>query len=135
MAYDHAAFVAGLRELADFYETHPDAPLPQLPSMLTYIADPDQYRAAVRALGGDREKYATKGAAADEETYAGVTRMFGPVAHKVFTLRENVCVRRQVGTETVMEPDPNAMVAVERPVYEYDCTPVLADAEAAAVDQ
>lgn len=135
-------FVEGLRALADFYDTHPDFPLPgnveveraSEPYHFTFKSnayrDAEQYAAMVSELGGKREKverdYSANGGAA----YLDTVRALSPlVAIGVTTFRETVCERRVVGTEKVMVPDPTApaapLVEVEREVYEWDCKPVL----------
>lgn len=58
-------------------------------------------------------------------------KMEGPFKFKATTEREKVCTRREVGTEVVTERQlPEGVsyvdVEVERPVYEWDCDPLLA---------
>ena len=125
------ALIAGLRELADHLEQEPELALHLATygpdRFLVYTDDADRFRTLASALGGDREKNAT-------DSYMTVTRRFGPgIEVLVYTDRSTVCARRVVGTETVEVPDPDApKVTIERPVYEWDCASVLA--EAGAVD-
>ena len=58
-------------------------------------------------------------------------RFNGDFSFKAVTQREKVCTKREVGTETVTERQlPEGVeyvdVEVERPVYEWDCDPLLA---------
>ncbi len=128
-------FIAGLRALAQFYETNPDFPMPYLfGATVPYgvgafprdeQTSAERFAELVHMLGGDRSKNF-------DDDYANVTREFGPgVRLQVWAQREQVCTRTQVGTVTEMRPDPNApQVEVEVPVFAYDCTPVLDDAKA-----
>jgi hypothetical protein len=46
---------------------------------------------------------------------------------RVATQRENVCRRIQTGTKLVTKPAPDApTIEVEEPVYEWECSPILA---------
>jgi hypothetical protein len=64
------------------------------------------------------------------DNYAGLSRRFGPHVLQVFTTRERVCERVQVGVETVSRPDPEALALVRtvetvEPIYEWRCGPLL----------
>lgn len=49
----------------------------------------------------------------------------------IYSARENVCRRTQLGTTTQEVPDPDApKVTVEVPVYEWQCDPILAGDDA-----
>lgn len=93
-----------------------------------YAADADAFEATIRALAHGAPMGAVVKKPSDDGKNMYGIRMFGGVQVRVLTGRENVCVRRKVGVETVEEPDPTVdvpMVTVERPIYEYDCAPVL----------
>lgn len=120
-----AAAIAGIRAFADHLEQQPDLAnyfaWMSNNRFLLYTSDPDEFRTLARALGGDREKDAA-------DDYMTVRRHFGPIEVQVYTARDKVCTRRQVGIETVEVVDPNApKVTIERPVFEWDCAPVLND--------
>lgn len=117
---DVSKSVAGLRELADFIEQHP-----QFVGALDYekfhcfVGDEDEFTALVSELGGKRTKEASN-------DYFGVSRFFGPIEMYVYTNREQVCTATVVGTETVTVRDPNApLVEIERDIVEWECGPVL----------
>jgi hypothetical protein len=102
---ERAAFVTALRALADHYEATPDLPLPfeavhQDPAIGTFTfhaQSAGEYTAAVRALGGRREK----GTGGTGDRLAATTRTFGPgVVFRVFVPRGEVCQRRVVDTVT-----------------------------------
>lgn len=105
-------------QLADKATIYPD-------KILVFSHDPEEYASLVRDLMdgapvGEIRKTA-------DDNYSKVSRFFGPVEVYVFTPRETVCERRQVGVETVELPDPDApKITVERPVYEWECAPLLA---------
>lgn len=68
-----------------------------------------------------------------QDHYFRLQRRFGSVLLEVWTTRDAVCERVQVGTETIETPDPEALAAVptvteERPVYEWRCAPILQEA-------
>lgn len=121
-------YIAGLRHMAQVLEDHPElAPSTPL-SAYDYHATAEKFAAATSALlsSGPVEK-------SGDDKHLQVTRTFGPHSLIVFTSREAVCERRQVGTKTVEEVDPEApKIKVERPVYEWECSPILAHHEATA---
>lgn len=131
---------ATLRELANLLEAHPEIEMPNIDPygsdlemirfQLTSLGDAAAATAAliVKAFPGPfRKTY--------DESYFTFTGQFAGVPVEVRTMRADVCVARQVGTKTVLRPDPVALEAVpdievEVPVFEYDCKPVLAEAVA-----
>lgn len=64
----------------------------------------------------------------DEYTMT-VRRDFGRFAIEVVAMRTDVCERVQVGTQPIEVDDPAApptpKITVDKPVYEWRCTPVL----------
>lgn len=132
-----AAWTAGLRDLADWLDAHPEMDLPYIneeyPPSLSLGIHPwhesderpqaERFAAAVSALGGRREK-------AGDDEYMRVHRDFGPVRVQVWTMRDEVCEAVVVGTETVevqrvVQPAVTETVTEEREVIEWRCTPVL----------
>lgn len=113
---------AGLRELADFIETHPEfAPGVTGTRFYDFEDDADEWRARVKTLGGRREKAANT-------SFFGVTRKFGPVEVYLYTGRDQVCEAKVVGQETVEVPDPEApKITVTRDVIEWECPPSISD--------
>lgn len=70
------------------------------------------------------------------DEYIRVTRTFGAANLEAWTARATTCERKVVGVETVMVPDPEhvvPLVAVEREIVEWDCTPILTAADARTV--
>ena len=139
-----AELTDALREVADWLERtwsrHLDMPVPMWsayyradvrdwrPRLGFYAHDRASFEATVRALADGAPKVGPVRKDVDtyDDDYLEATRQLGSVLVRVWTARENICVRRVVGTETVEVPDPNAaMVEVERDVVEWDCSPVL----------
>lgn len=119
-----AAYVEGLRALADLIEATPEL-AGNYPTIthLTIADGAEDLARLASLLGGDRHKRPS-------ERYMGITRdISGGVAIEVYAPREEVCERRVVGFRTEMVPDPDAPL-VERTVevVEWECAPVLGGA-------
>lgn len=133
-----AAFIQGLRELADFFEQFPDLrfDFDQSATILAYCRDKDELAGWARAFGRADKRI--------DESWFNVERKFGPFQIQAYTYRDAVCERVVVGQETVRveEPDPDALAAVPkitktvtRDVIEWRCDePLLAPDRAAAQD-
>ena len=117
------AYTRGLRRIADLLDEHPDLPLPYEgtdSTALWFVDSPEQLAVVSKAMGGTR----TKKFGVD---FAGLEGSIGGYRVQALVPRDQVCTRRQIGTELVKVPDPNApKITVERPVYETDCAPLLA---------
>lgn len=138
-----AAFTAGLRDLADWFDQHPEIDLPYqitgspvpvrftigiFPSDAAWEEGEDdtagRFAAAARALGGERRKEAT-------ETTMRVVRTFGPgLELNIWASRERVCEAVVVGTKTVtreevVTPAVTRLVVEDQDVIEWRCQPVL----------
>jgi hypothetical protein len=139
------AYIAGLREIADFLETHPDVELPYLTSIQTgrwentldvYLTGSGQ-RAQLAAYGralGKFEKTANSG------DRFKIFRRFGGITLVVSAGRDEVCERVVVGTTEVTRevPDPEILatvptITVTEMVDEvrWECRPLLQDVAAA----
>lgn len=109
-----------------------------------YARDAQQFADLTRALAVGAPKGAvTK---VPDNDYMDARRMFGNLQVRISIHRESVCERTQVGTRTEMRPvwpdgeggtsstppDPVGDEEVEVPVYEWDCGPVLANADTEA---
>lgn len=131
---DIDATIASLQALAAWRTAHPEIPGRMITSTifcvhdhLTDLSHADIVRAiADGAPLGSIEK--RPGNANEELLF--VRRHFGhDVTVSYSTLRDEVCTRRVVGTETVRVPDPDApLVEVVREIVEWDCAPILAKA-------
>lgn len=115
-------FVAGLRELADFYEQHEC--VPEFVSILNGFVDTaEQLVAARRALGARKKELH---GISDE--LIGFTRSFGPLNLTIIAKREEVCQRVKVG-EKIIPARPERTLPAEpekrEPVYEWECPGLL----------
>ena len=129
-----------MRALAELLDQHPEVETPDLDS---FGGDINLIRFQFTSHG-ERSTEATATTikafpCAFEKAYAGddfcARGSFAGVQVEIRTLREDVCVAREVGTKIVKQRDPEALklvpeIEVEVPVYEYDCKPLLAKAVA-----
>lgn len=118
MSAKHAEFVAGLRAVADFYEAHPDCPMPYEPDVtVTHFEEesPEEAARVGRMLGRFEKDYGP-----DLFT---LSRRFNGVRLRFLFYREKVCTKRVVGVEEVPE---QVVPAHTREIVEWDCAPILA---------
>jgi hypothetical protein len=138
-----AAYTAGLRQLADILDAHPEVPLPYegrvSPISFAFhgyeVEDhAGELAAAARILiPGSRTKNA-------DGNYFRVTGSLHGLKIECWAMREQVCERVVVGTREVIRevPDPEALAAVPTTVVtetvedvEWRCAPLLAPADTA----
>lgn len=118
------AVVDGLRQLADFIESHPDMPLPTCRGSIYLWGDDAKTQLAniATSLGTAAKKA--------DEFYYGLTKDFGPVSLSVKASRENVCERVVVGTKTTEYLVPPPGVEMEKRIHteeivEWVCPPSI----------
>lgn len=115
---DRDEFIAGLRELADRLERHPDCGLPFVaPHLSIYCHSEDTFAASVRAIGGTKT--------VDAQGNIGVETKLAGLPVGVRMLGE-VCELVEVGTEEyddieVVTEAVTRTVRKTRPVYERRC--------------
>lgn len=112
-------YVAGLRALADFFESNPDLPAPLGVPRAAIYTDRRDFASAVSALGGQRTKRS-------EDGLFKVERNIGGAIVAVLASQAAVCQQVETGTETVeveevVTPAVTRTVKVERPVLEWVC--------------
>lgn len=128
-------FIQGLREFADFLETHEDVPSPVWEETIyRYVDDEDKVKAAARTGDSWVKDYGT-------DTFR-LKRRFGngAITYSINCEREKVCEKKIVGTEVqelvdeewireqyrhIRETAPKIPTEVE--IVEWDCKPLLAD--------
>lgn len=92
----------------------------------------DRFADAARALAAGAPIGTVK--KSSDQHYTRVARDFGAVTLDIWTMRDVVCERVVVGTETVEIPDPDApTVTVEQERTEWRCRPILAGLDTEAV--
>lgn len=104
-----ADYVQGLRDVANFLESHPSL-IPPYSGVDIYLSvSSDELRPAMRNLGGQLTKK-TYG-----EDLFEVARHFGPHKISLNVPREEVCERKvTVEVEEVEEVDPEALAALPK---------------------
>lgn len=118
-------FIAGLRQLADFYEEHPLLPLPDSPDFAVYyFGEPETHELAARIATqlGTFEKRA-------DETLFRIEKSFGSIRLRFVFCRDKVCIRKVIGTKTVTKeiyPENFETQEVEEEIVEWICPPLLA---------
>lgn len=125
---ERAAYITGLRMLADLLEANDQLPLPWTggqydPLQLAVWTSKEQLAAITRALPGPVTK---------DGTSPDVFRIHAYLAGlhvSAYAGRNEVCERVVVGTETVTVPAVEAQPerTEERDVVEWKCRPLLAD--------
>lgn len=129
--------IAGLHALAAWRTDHPDIDVRQSslgPFAGSWNAYPHYQTLPVAAIVSAFADGAPLGAVTKEVGTTDLTedtlfigRDFGGGVVLCYqAVRDEVCTRRVVGTETVMVPDPDApLVEQEREIVEWDCHPIL----------
>jgi len=123
-------FVESLRELADFYEAHPECPLPSFPSLNIFADRSDEAvaRQQFRAFGAFEKEFL--------EDWFVARKRFGVITLELNAKREQVCRKVVVGTrqvpERVVPAQPETVIpAHTEEITEWQCEPIL-DAKAGA---
>jgi hypothetical protein len=116
---ERAAWIAGLRELADWLDQNPDIPYPGYAGQqFTVFAHTKQELAELaRQVGGRFEKQVT-------DNWVMLRRTFGPHCYEICIARQQVCERRVVGTREVPEV---VIPAHKAEIIEWECLPILED--------
>lgn len=138
---DRAAYIQGLRQLADALEAHPWVPLPTSGIMFGFHGDADargQVAAVARALPCSWRKNVWDGQSGS--AYIDLTGKIAGLPVHISAYRDDVCTRVVTGTEKreveeTVTPAVTRQVVREVEVVEWECHSVLAPAreEPAAV--
>lgn len=113
-------FTQGLRDLADWYDAHPEVPLPEnRMRIMSYCDTKEELATIVRAMG-----HCTKSV---YEDILNVERNFGPVILRTVSLRDKVCEKvlvgqREIERTIVLESKKETVL---EDVYEWKCPPLL----------
>jgi hypothetical protein len=116
-----AAFIEGLRQIADALENHTELRIPYVGSIIHRVEDLGEMLAVGKAFGGKWEKNAT-----DYGDFQLIRRFSDDLQYTVYTARENVCTRVVTGTkhvpEKVVEARPASVVPAHvEDVVEWHC--------------
>lgn len=113
-------FIAGLREMADWYEAHPDMRAPRYASINIFAEDKADF-ISLRRASGLRDKH-------DGDVWMYFSKHFrGELEIQINVEREKVCRRVQVGERVV--PAQVAKPETVEPVYEWKCDSILEGTE------
>jgi hypothetical protein len=126
-----AEAAAGLRDLADWIEAHPELAVDLRPIQIKAFPpdEPESVRTWAVAMGKAEKEYV--------DTLFSLNAFFGPVKLSAIYWRDRVCQRVVTGTRHVVETvrDPEALEAVplveverEEEIVEWICEPILAEA-------
>ena len=123
---EHAEYAAGLRQLADWIESHPEIDLPENEIKNYGLYNKEKAATVARAMGGRVKKIW-------DDTLFTLSREFGPIVLSYLGTRSNICQQVKVGTRVVPEqyvpPRPaqeaQTIPEHEEPVYEWRCAPLL----------
>ena len=122
MSYSREEFVQGLRDVADYYESHPDLETPWEGARFSaFCYSPESFSDQVKAIGAGNKEV--------DDYYARVEHHFaGGHVIAVVSPRDTVCTRRVVGEEDIEVeiPDPEAptvTVTQKKEIVEWDCPP------------
>lgn len=117
---DRIAFTTGLRDLADWFDAHPDIRLPYDPSFSVYGYDTlDEAAHLARVLAPCQKD------ASSDLFY--LIKTFGPIKLSFMFWRSTVCTKRVVRTEAVPK---QVIPAHTREIAEWDCRSILAGDDA-----
>lgn len=125
---EHNEYAAGLRQVADWIEQHPEVDIPE-PSITAYsLYSKEKAAVTARAMsaGGRCDKVFA-------DTLVTLKRDFGGITLQYHGTRSNVCEQVAVGKRVVPEkyvpPQPATEAQVipehEETVYEWRCAPLL----------
>jgi hypothetical protein len=112
---EHQQYADGLRQLANWYEAHPEIPLPLLEVNNYAVDSKDEAGALAKALGTFKKRYT--------DDLLIVNKMFGSINVQFFFTREKVCTARVVGKKYEPEVVIPARIIPGREVdvIEWDC--------------
>jgi|SRR5215469_6219335 len=120
--------ISSLRQLADWYEAHPELPVPyeleQPMFVFLYHLDAEQVRKVLREIGEFKKVYAEP-SPDDFDAHKSI----GNLTLRFHARRETVCKPRVVGKRTIeRQVIPERVIeAHEEEVVEWDCEPILQD--------
>jgi hypothetical protein len=111
---ERCAEIAGMRELIDLLEEHPEVPLPPWNWQSIFVETKEDLVRFRRLLGcNDKDSCGE---------FLQLRRKFGPIILNLTIEKEKTCRKVQTGTvQLPAEPAKPAMPAREVPVYEWIC--------------
>ena len=120
MSDERKELIDGLREFADFLESHPGAPTPSLGRFDVFCAFKEEFQNAIKAVGGKMEKQH------EYQSVMALRRKFGPLEYDINISRSEICDKVVTGKRIVAAvPAVEAIPEHEEEVIEWKCGTVL----------
>lgn len=110
----HKDYTDGLRQIADFYDQHPEIPVPRAEIIYYPVNDKATLFPVIQALGTFEKDYF--------DTLFYISKTFGSVALKFCFMRATICERRVIGKKHI---EARFIGAHEEEIVEWDCHPIL----------
>ncbi len=111
-------WLSDLRHMLEWMEDHPQFIAEHIGFQVDLFVYGDDQLGQMREMIRGHGKWNKE----DMGSWFTLRKSFGEHKVQINAVREEVCERVEVGTETVTIPDPDApKVTVERPVYEWKC--------------
>ena len=125
----HGEYTNSLRQVADFYDQHPEVPLPADMRLQFFGAHTPEKLAVIARAFGQAEKEHDK-----EHNLFYLRRQFGVIAVEAITSLSNVCRRVVTGTREIPEQiiparSEEIIPAHTEEIVDWDCGSVLAGRE------
>lgn len=112
----NSTFIFSLRQIADFYETHPELPIPFLSEINGYVTTKEELKQVANNLGSCHKTY--------NNSLFTLSKEFGEILLSFHAGREQVCERVVIGKKMV---EKEIVIAtekkmVEEEIVEWKCT-------------
>lgn len=108
-------FAAALRQIADWYEAHPDVPTASYVDVVSVKDSREEADRLARALGSAKKDFSGN--------VFILARDFGGVSLRFLFWRAAVCTRRVIGSRSI--PAQPATPEREEEIVVWDCGPIL----------
>ena len=122
----HSQYASSLRMIADWFEAHPEVPLPHDAAEfgLFTVHDREGMEKVARIFGSCEKEYT--------EGFFKLKKKFGEIEMRVIASRDQVCKRKVVGVKLVPEV---TIPAHNKDIVEWECfeTPLLAPKDDAII--
>ncbi len=111
----HKVYADSLRQIADFFEAHPEVKLPPPEFKFYQTSNSGEVAAFAKAFGSCTKRY--------EGDFFYLTKKFGALTVEVIERRQKICVKKVVGHKTVIVERPIAFetFSEEQEIVEWEC--------------
>ncbi len=108
---ERAAYIDGLRQIADFLEQHPNVPEPSSPIINVFVQSKNSFQRAIKKSGPWEKR--------TDGSYVYCRKCFGPHVFNVNLNHSMICERVVTGKRTV--PRQEAIEEYEEEITEWRC--------------